>query len=85
MRRSRWRFVPPPLAAAIAEVNRYTSKPFVIREEAPAQVRVSGVFQITALQEFEFALRESLRLHVVDQGGEIVIRGPRQSDAEPVP
>jgi transmembrane sensor len=62
-----------PLAAAIAEVNRYSSKPFVLGEDGLSDVRVSGVFLITALQGFEFALGESLGLRVVENGGEVVI------------
>jgi len=63
------------LAAAIAEVNRYTAKPFRLGDDALADIRVSGVFRISALQGFEFALRESLGLRVVDTGREIVILG----------
>lgn len=67
-----------PLAAAIAEVNRYSSKQFSLGEDGLSDIRVSGVFRITALEGFEFALRESLGLSVIDNGREIIILPPQR-------
>jgi transmembrane sensor len=66
-------FESEPLAEAIAEVNRYTTRSLVLGRPELARIRISGVFEISELEGFAFALQQSFGLRVMDDGDERVV------------
>ncbi|UZK67858.1 FecR family protein [Sphingomonas sp. M1-B02] len=61
-----------PLASAIAEINRYTSKPIVLDAPAQAQTRISGAFLAGDEDAFAAAVTALLPLQkTVDESGTI--------------
>jgi transmembrane sensor len=60
-----------PLADAIAEYNRYTTRKVVLSADEVGRQTVSGALQIGDAQSLGFLLRESLGLRVVEQGGAV--------------
>jgi transmembrane sensor len=62
-----------PLESAIAEINRYSPRRFVLGRASLKDLPISGVFHTTALEGFTFALQETLGLRVIDNGKEWVV------------
>lgn len=68
-----------PLAAAVAEMNRYSSVPLVLEQPQPADLLVSGVFTAGQSMSFARAMAQSYGLRVVDRGGSIELVGVGRS------
>jgi transmembrane sensor len=67
-------FVDAPLGEAVAEVNRYLSRPVVLGEGVDAGVAVNGVFRAGDREAFVAAASGALGLHAVnrpDGGGRL--------------
>jgi len=62
-----------PLADAVAEYNRYTTRKVVLRSGEIGRQNVSGTLRIGDAQALMFLLRESLGLNVVEQGDVIYV------------
>jgi transmembrane sensor len=62
-----------PLADAVAEYNRYTTRKVVLRSGEIGRQYVSGTLRIGDAQALVFLLRESLGLNVVEQGDVIYV------------
>lgn len=65
------------LAEVIAEVNRYTTKQFVIEDERLKSIRLSGHFRIGDANSVKFALEEAFRIQAVERGDEILLQSRR--------
>ncbi|ULQ47670.1 FecR domain-containing protein [Flagellatimonas centrodinii] len=66
-----------PLAAAVAEINRYTRKPIRIADPALASLRMSGVFRVGEVGDFVNAVSGyfSLRVDMAADGGYVLHSG----------
>jgi transmembrane sensor len=62
-----------PLADAVAEYNRYTTRKVVLRSAEIGRQDVSGTLRIGDAQALMFLLRESVGLNVVEQGDVIYV------------
>jgi transmembrane sensor len=62
-----------PLADAVAEYNRYTTRKVVLRSEEIGRQPVNGTLRIGDTRALMFLLRESLGLNVVEQDGSIFV------------
>jgi transmembrane sensor len=60
-----------PLSEAVAEVNRYASRPIVIRDPAVGGMRISGQFRAGDAERFASTVAEVHPLRVVRREGEI--------------
>lgn len=66
-----------PIAAAVAEVNRYSSKPIELRNERISSIRVSGVFNAGDVDGFVAALRDLYHLEAVTAAdGHVILSEP---------
>lgn len=66
-----------PIAAAVAEVNRYSSKPIELRDDRISSIRVSGVFNAGDVDGFVAALRDLYRLEAVTAAdGHVILSEP---------
>lgn len=66
-----------PIAAAVTEVNRYTSKPIELRDERISSIRVSGVFNAGDIDGFVAALRDLYHLEAATAAdGHLILSGP---------
>jgi transmembrane sensor len=63
-----------PLAAAVAEFNRYNTRKIVIEDPAIAAVQVGGVFRSTNLDPFVHLLEEAFPIRASEEGERIVLR-----------
>jgi len=54
-----------PIAAAVAEVNRYSAKPIELRDQRVSSIHVSGVFNAGDIDGFVAALRDLYHLEAV--------------------
>jgi transmembrane sensor len=68
------------LAAAAAELNRYSRRPLVIADATAASMRVSGVFRAGATEEFATSVATLLPIAVEAQDDRILIRSRSASD-----
>ena len=64
-----------PLAAAIAEFNRYNQNKIVIDSPAIAGIRISGSFRSTNVSGFVHLLRDGFSINVEQRGEQIVLSG----------
>jgi transmembrane sensor len=73
-----------PLADAIAEYNRYTTRKVVLSSEEIGRQPVSGTLRIGDAESLRFLLRESLGLRVAEQGGVVLVlpQAPEAADAK---
>ena len=73
-----------PLADAIAEYNRYTTRKVVLSSEEIGRQPVSGTLRIGDAESLRFLLRESLGLRVAEQGGAVLVlpQAPEAADAK---
>ena len=62
-----------PLADAVAEYNRYTTRKVVLRSDEIGRQPVNGTLRIGDTRALMFLLRESLGLNVVEQEGVIFV------------
>jgi transmembrane sensor len=62
-----------PLADAVAEYNRYTTRKVVLRSDEIGRQPVNGTLRIGDTRALMFLLRESLGLNVVEQDGSIFV------------
>lgn len=62
-----------PLAEAVAEYNRYTTRKVVLRSDEIGRQPVNGTLRIGDTRALMFLLRESLGLNVVEQEGVIFV------------
>lgn len=70
-----------PLSKAIAEVNRYSTRPVVLEQQQAARVHVSGLFRTGDSLSFARAVAAAYHLELVEQPHRIVLRGsPLQAD-----
>jgi transmembrane sensor len=69
-----------PLADAIAEYNRYTTRKVVLSSDEIGRQQVSGTLRIGNAESLEFMLRESLGLRVVEQGDAVWVM-PQTAEA----
>ncbi|MNE85161.1 hypothetical protein D3C80_1821290 [compost metagenome] len=65
-------FVDAPLGEAVAEVNRYLSRPVVLGEGVDAGVAVNGVFRVGDREAFVAAASGALGLHAVNRPDGVV-------------
>ena len=66
-----------PIAAAVAEVNRYSSKPIELRDQRISSIRVSGAFNTGDVDGFVAALRDLYHLEAVTAAdGHLILSGP---------
>lgn len=67
-----------PLASAIAEVNRYTSRQLVLGDQLAAGLRVSGSFRTDDVESFVSALESefAVRIKVLDDGSRQIVSDP---------
>jgi transmembrane sensor len=63
------------LAAAVAEMNRYSSKRLILEAPQPQELRISGVFIAGQSMSFARALAQSYDLQIMEQGDSIVLSG----------
>lgn len=63
-----------PLGQALAEIQRYNTVPIVLQNKELAQLRVSGVFQITQLDRIFDLLPLVWPIQVLHEGPTILIR-----------
>jgi transmembrane sensor len=71
-----------PLAAAVAEMNRYSTIQLVLEQPQADTLRISGVFQAGQSMSFARAVAQSYGLQVVDRGTSIVLTGVGRSAVE---
>lgn len=62
-----------PLAAAVAEFNRYGARPLVIADAAVGQIRIGGNFRWSNADAFARLLEEGFGIRVERQGDRIVL------------
>jgi len=62
-----------PLADAVAEINRYTSRKLVIANDATGRIEIGGTFPVNNVMAFTRVARELLGLRVENRGDETVI------------
>jgi transmembrane sensor len=62
-----------PLSDAVRDVNRYATRQIVLGDPSLAQLKVSGVFQISHLDQFGQALADSFELRAQDRGNSVTI------------
>jgi transmembrane sensor len=77
-RTRRLEFSDVPLAEAVEEVNRYSTRTVVIGTRELAEVRVSGIFRISDLDGFLYSLREALGVQAHEAGSEVVLVRPAE-------
>ncbi len=66
-----------PIATAVAEVNRYSSKPIELRDQRISSIRVSGVFNAGDVDGFVAALRDLYHLEAVTSAdGHVILSAP---------
>nr|WP_314434026.1 FecR domain-containing protein [uncultured Brevundimonas sp.] len=66
-----------PIAAAVAEVNRYTTTPIELRDAQVSSVRVSGAFNAGDIDGFVAALRDLYALEATtSDDGHVVLSAP---------
>jgi transmembrane sensor len=70
-----------PLADAIAEYNRYTTRKVVLSSDEIGRQQISGTLRIGNAESLKFMLRESLGLQVVEQGGTVWVM-PQAAEAQ---
>lgn len=72
-----------PLWQAVAEVNRYSTKPILLEQPAAAGVHVSGLFRTGDALSFARAVAAAYQLQVIEQEHRILLRGePRAQTQE---
>lgn len=64
-----------PLAAAAAELNRYSNRRLVVENPEAAALTINGLFQAGDSESFARAVAEAYGLNVVAEHDRIVIRG----------
>ncbi len=64
-----------PLAAAVGEMNRYSSVQLVLAQPQPEELLVSGVFTAGQSMSFARAMAQSYGLEVINRGGSIELAG----------
>ena len=65
------------MAAAAAELNRYSRRPLVIEDPQVSRMRVSGVFRAGATQDFAVSISALLPVKAWVEQDRIVLRGDR--------
>lgn len=81
-REGRLEYHDEPLGAVIADLNRYSSRPVVIRADAARLLRFSGTLLANSTDEWLRALPSTLPVSVTEEDGAYVIAsvaGPRSS------
>lgn len=78
----RIRFHETPLAAAVAEVNRYSRTPIVLDADRLADVRVNGIFETGNTQAFLSAVTTLFGLEAVKTSEGVVLRRRAGSSAD---
>lgn len=64
------------LDQAVAELNRYSTKPLSIGDDSLREVRFSGGFRVGDVQAVLFALKERFGIRVDDNRNSLVLRAP---------
>lgn len=64
-----------PLAAAAAEMNRYSNVELRIDEPGTGRAEVTGIFRSGDSESFARAVAETYHLRVIDHGGKIILSG----------
>jgi len=82
-KRESWRdgliiFEDESLGDAVAEVNRYVSRPVVVQDERLRQIRVSGAFKTGETAAFVEALRLSFPVRVASQNNDRIVLAYRR-------
>ena len=62
-----------PLAAVIAEFNRYNEQQVVLENPVVAEIRISGKFQATRLEAFVRLLERGFPIRAQHSGGRIIL------------
>jgi transmembrane sensor len=62
-----------PLSDAVRDVNRYAMRQIVLGDPSLAQLKLSGVFQISHLDRFGQVLADSFQLQAQDRGNSVTI------------
>jgi transmembrane sensor len=70
------------LAAAVAEMNRYSATRLILDQPQPEELRISGVFIAGQSMSFARAVAQSYALGVVDRGSSIVLTGVGKSNVD---
>src|SRR5262249_4112176 len=63
-----------PLHEAIAEVNRYSARQFVVADPLIAERPIVGTFKTTDTDTFVSMIEATLRVQAVEQGGVTLLR-----------
>ena len=66
-----------PLREAIAEMNRYSVRQFVVADPALAEHPIVGTFQTTDTETFVSMIEATLRVQAVEQGSVTLLRASR--------
>ena len=66
------------LEDVIAELNRYSETPMVIRDESLKGLRVSGLFKVSDSQSIRFMLRETLGVEFTPEGSRTVLTAAKR-------
>jgi transmembrane sensor len=67
------------LEAAVAEMNRYSSKHLILEQPQPQQLRISGVFIAGQSMSFARAMAQGYDLEIEEQDDSIVLSGVGRS------
>lgn len=78
----RVRFHETPLAAAVAEMNRYSRTKIVLEADHLVGIRVSGIFETGNTQAFLSAVTELFGLEAVTTSDGYVLRSPAPASAD---
>jgi transmembrane sensor len=69
-----------PLADAIAEYNRYTTRKVVLGSDDIGRRSVSGMLKLGDAESWMFLMRESLGLQVIERGDSVLLLAPQTID-----
>lgn len=76
-RRGHLVFLDTPLAVAVAEFNRYNTRPLVVGDAAAAQLRIGGSFRWSNAEVFANLLEQALPVRAVREADRIVLYSRR--------
>jgi transmembrane sensor len=74
-RRGQLVFNATPVPAAVAEMNRYSARPIVLRQALPANARLSGVFETGESEAFARNLAAIYGLRAVETADGYALQG----------
>jgi transmembrane sensor len=66
-----------PLAQVVRELNRYTTKPFVVADPALEEIHLSGRFKVGDMESVQFALKDRFGIEAVNGPQAVTLTGGR--------